>query len=369
MLMEGRQTLLFMNVGHFLDHFFVLIFATAALHLSLVWGLSYAELIPYATPSFVAFAVGALPAGWLADHWSREKMMVLFFIGLGCSALLAGGAEGPLELSIALAVMGLFASIYHPVGLAIVAQQQERIGFRIAINGIFGNLGVASAALVTGILVDTAGWQSAFTVPGLLSITIGIFYLRFILQKTVVEQVQEELQGKLQPQTSRKVLLRTFGVILLTSALGGLIFQSTTFSLPKILDERLVELAGTHTLIGSYTFLIFAAAAFGQLVVGYLLDRYPLRTVFALVALLQATLFGAMIQQEGIVALLVALAFMLVVFGQVPINDVLIGRMIRSEWRSRAYALRSIITFSVMASAVPLILNSSVKKRSTIASH
>ena len=46
---------------------------------------------------------------------------------------------------------------------------------------------------------------------------------------------------------------------------------------------------------------------------------------------------------------------MLVVFGQIPINDVLLGRVTRSEWRSRVFAARYLITFSVSATAVPMI--------------
>ncbi len=75
---RARLNFLFLNVGHFLDHLFVLIFATAALHLIIDWEMSYAELIPYATPGFVAFGICAIPAGWLADKWSREGMMAVF---------------------------------------------------------------------------------------------------------------------------------------------------------------------------------------------------------------------------------------------------------------------------------------------------
>jgi MFS family permease len=151
------------------------------------------------------------------------------------------------------------------------------------------------------------------------------------------------------------VLPRIFIVIFFTTAVGGLIFQSTTFSLPKVFDERLTDLAGTATMIGWYAFLVFSVAALAQLIVGYLVDNYSVRAVFAVVALLQAILFTVAIQLTGIAMLLVAIAFMFVVFGQIPINDVLIGRIVRSEWRSRAYALRYIVSFSVMASAVPLI--------------
>jgi MFS family permease len=348
---------LFLNIGHFLDHFFVLIFATAALHLTTVWDMSYAELIPYATPGFIAFAIGAVPAGWLADKWSREGMMAIFFLGIGVCSMLAGMANTPLQLAFFLTLVGTFAAIYHPVGLAMVVEQRDKTGVPIAVNGIFGNMGVASAALLTGVLMDTAGWRSAFIVPGAISIAVGLLYLLFLYtnptenRSTAAGSIKTTQAVKL----PRHLLLRIFGIILFTSAVGGLVFQSTTFSLPKVFDEQLADIAGNTTSIGSYAFLAFAVASFAQLVVGHLLDRQSVRSVFAVVAALQATFFLAMTQLDGIAALPVAIAFMLFVFGQIPINDVLIAQFAHSDWRSRAYALRSIVSFSVMASALPLV--------------
>ena len=134
-----------------------------------------------------------------------------------------------------------------------------------------------------------------------------------------------------------------------------MVFQSTTFALPKVFDERLGDIAQSAAAVGSYAFVVFTIAAFAQLLVGWLVDRYPVKRVFAIVALAQVVFLLAMSQLTGIAALLVALAFTLAIFGQIPINDVLVGRIARSEWRARAYALRYIVTFSVMASTVPLI--------------
>jgi MFS family permease len=357
---RSQVRFLFLNVGHFLDHFFMLIFATAAaLRLTTEWDLSYAALILYATPGFVAFGLGAIPAGWLADKWSREGMMVIFFIGIGVSSALAGMANSPLQIAVGLTFIGLFAAIYHPVGLAMVIQGRKKMGVPLAVNGIFGNMGVASAALLTGFLIDTSGWRSAFVVSGVVSVLLGFFYLLFVhadrqAETEVPEAVAAGKKAELRP-IPRNTLLRIFGIIFFTTAVGGLIFQSTTFALPKIFDERLMDLAGTATMVGWYVFLVFSVAAFAQLVVGYLVDNYSVRAVFASVAILQAAFFAIMMQLNGIAALIVAIAFMLAVFGQIPINDVLVGRMARSEWRSRAYAIRYIVTFSVMASAVPLI--------------
>ena len=355
-----RVGFLFLNVGHFLDHFFMLIFATtAALWLTTEWNMTYSGLIPYATPGFIAFGVCAIPAGWLADKWSREGMMVVFFIGIGASAILAAMSTSPGQIAVSLTLIGVFAAIYHPVGLAMVVQGRAKTGVPLAINGIYGNMGVASAALVTGFFIDTLGWRSAFTVPGGLSILIGLLYLFFVYTD---RKVRPEGQAKIIESSRlktvsipKRTLVKVFGIICFTTAIGGLIFQSTTFALPKIFDERITDLAGTATMVGWYAFIVFSVAAFAQLAVGYLVDNYSLRTVFAFVSILQAVFFFVMVQLDGTAAFIVAIAFMLVVFGQIPINDVLVGRVTRSEWRSRAYALRYIVTFTVMASAVPMI--------------
>ena len=353
----GRLRFFFLNIGHFLDHLFILIFATAALRLTVEWDMSYSELIPYATPAFVAFGICAIPAGWLADRWSREGMMVVFFIGIGASSILVSFADTPLAMSATLALLGMFAAIYHPVGLAMVVQGLEKTGIPLAVNGIFGNMGVASAALLTGFLVDYSGWRSAFVLPGLVSIGFGLAYWWCLRTGRAQPPVASAAAARKGAGSSipRDALLRIFAIILFTTAIGGLVFQSTTFALPKIFDERLTDIAGTATLVGWYAFLVFSVAAFAQLVVGYLVDNHSIRAVFAVVALLQAVFFFIMTQLEGVAALVVAICFMLVVFGQIPINDVLVGRIARSEWRSRAYALRYIVTFSVSATAVPLI--------------
>ncbi len=352
---KQQAEFVFLNVGHFLDHYFLLIFATAALTLTTTWDLSYAELIPYATPGFIAFGLGAIPAGWLADRWSRSGMMVVFFAGIGSVSTFAAFATTPLEIGIAITFLGRFAAIYHPVGLAMVVRGRERVGVPLALNGVFGNLGVASAALLTGLLLDRAGWQAAFWLPGVLSILVGLVYwsARRSLDSREVP-ASESVAGSEATLLGRNVI-RVMAVVLATTAIGGLIFQSTTFALPKVLDERLAELGTSASAIGSYAFVVFSVAALAQLVVGYLVDRMPIRRVLMSVALLQAVLFVVMMNLSGVAALLTATGFMLAVFGQIPINDVLVARAASSEWRSRAYAMRYVVTFSVMASALPLI--------------
>ncbi|MDD9983235.1 MAG: MFS transporter [Gammaproteobacteria bacterium] len=357
-----RLNFLFLNVGHFLDHLVMLIFATvAALRLAEEWGMSYAALIPYATPGFVAFGLGSLPAGWIADRWSREGMLILFFVGIGTSSILTALAESPAEIAFGLLAIGAFASIYHPVGLAMVVHGRQKTGVPLAINGVFGNLGVAVAALLTGYLIDTGGWRNAFILPGAVSIGLGAAYAAFVWGARRNRPARPgdagvaPLAAKAAFSIDRATFVRVLAVIVFTAAAGGLIYQSTTFALPKIFDERLAELAGSATAIGGYAFGVFAIAALAQLGVGYLVDHHAVRTVFAFVAGLQAVFFALMHELTGMAALVVATAFTFVVFGQIPINDVLVSRIAKSEWRSRVYAVRYVVSFSVMASSLPVI--------------
>lgn len=375
--MERERLHFFMlNIGHFLDHLFTLVFATvAALVLYREWGIGYAELLAYATPGFFAFGVFSLPAGWLADKWSRDGMMSVFFIGIGLTSIATGFTETPLQMGIGLFVIGMFAAIYHPVGLAIVTTKWRNTGMRIAANGVWGNLGVASAALIAGYLIDNGGWRMAFILPGIFSIAMGFAYMtlrwnNIQAERRATKAVETKVEVRASP-SYRTLLIRVSAIVFLTTAVSSVIFQATTFALPKIFDERLQGLAtelsvltdlvagagqgDVATVIGSLAFIVFAVASMAQLVVGSMLDRFGPRRVFMVVAIIQLIFFSAMPGLTDGIALAVALGFMLGAFGQIPINDYMIGKTASGAYRARIYGVRYVVSFTVLAVALPLI--------------
>jgi len=173
---RARSGELFLNIGHALDHLFLLIYPTVVLAMSPEFGRSYSEMLPLALGGFIAFGAGSLPAGWLADHWSRRGMMIVFFIGIGAASILTGLTNTPWQIAAALTLVGLFGAIYHPVGIAMLVSGREKVGKVLGVNGVFGNLGVAFAALIAGALAYWVNWRAAFIVPGLLSIAVGIAF-------------------------------------------------------------------------------------------------------------------------------------------------------------------------------------------------
>ena len=376
---RDRLHFLFINLGHFLDHLFILIFATvAALALVREWGVSYAELLRYATPSFFVLGIFAYPAGWLADKWSQDGMMVVFLVGTGLASIATAFAQSPLQVSVGLCVISVFASIYHPVGLAIVSRKWRDLGMRIAINNVWGNLGVASAALITGYMIDHAGWRMAFVAPGLFSIALGLVYLAMQWREIATMTHEERSAGATAhgkagvAQPERKdLLLRVSVIVFLTTVLANFAFQSTTFSLPKIFDERLAVLttdlatwlqttagqqrADVATLVGTFTFLVFAISSASQLAAGYLLDRMEARSIYLVTSLIQVVFFALMAHATDLTALVAALCFMVGVFGQGPINDFMISRVATGSRRARMYGARFVVAFLSIAVTLPIV--------------
>ena len=359
-----KRHFLFLNIGHFLDHFFILIFATvAALSLTNEWQLNYAQLIPYSMAGFIAFGLFSLPSGWLADKWSREGMMFVFFIGIGLTSIGVSTSNSPIEIAIWLFSVGIFASIYHPVGLALIAKGGKNMGMDIAVNGVWGNMGVGFAAFITGLMIDYIGWRSAFWVPGILSILIGIAYFfnqqnKILVKFKTIKNVNAKTNNYLDKPISiemRNLIFKVSMVIFFTTAVSSIIFQGTTFAIPKIFEERLNGITSSASLLGSLALFVFAIASFAQIIVGKLLDKIGPKKVFLIVALIQLIFFLLFIGKHNWVALFIALMFMLGAFGQIPINDYMIGKMAKSEFRARVYAVRYVISFAVWVVVVPLI--------------
>jgi MFS family permease len=347
----SRTLTLFLNAGHAFDHLFMLIFPTVVLAMGAEFGRSYAELLPLSVGGFIAFGACSIPAGWLADRWSRFGMMVAFFFGIGAASILTGFARTPAEIAAGLTLVGVFGAIYHPVGIAMLVTHQPRLGRVLGVNGVYGNVGVAFSALIAGALADTLGWRAAFIVPGALAIAAGAAFVLLGRDPGRAAPAQKAAPYRL----SRDDLVRVFAVLTVATACGGVIFNATTIAMPKVFDERLSALTHSTFGIGALVCGVYLVAAMAQLCVGWWLDRRSLKSAFVPVVALQVPLLALAGTMQDYAMLAVAVAMMFFVFGQIPINDAMIARYTAEEWRARAYAVRYVVSFGGSALAVPLV--------------
>ncbi|HET6332017.1 MAG TPA: MFS transporter, partial [Polyangiales bacterium] len=345
-----RTVISFVNAAHFLDHYAMLIFAAAVVVMAPIFGMTYSEFLPYATPGFVAFGAGSLLTGWLGDRWSRRHMLAIYFVGLGAALIATGFARTPQQLSLALFAIGAFGSIYHPVGTAMLVAYAAEVGREVGINGVWGNLGVASAALVTGILTQYFGWQSAFVVPGAIAIGLGLAFTRAVAhEKRVMSSSAAAV--RVDPGAMKRVIL----ALVVTIVASSTTFNAITVAIPKLFAERLTTLTHSTAWIGVIAAAVYVFGALAQYTIGHLLDRHSLKSVFLPMAFLLAPLLAAAAFSSGWLLILVSIGIVIGIFGQVTINDAMVAKYTSDQWRARAFAARYFLGFTAAGASVALV--------------
>lgn len=348
---QEKIRFVYLNFGHFLDHLFMLIFAKAAFSAGLAFGLAedgaYAEMIPYGIPSLVLFGAGAPLAAFLADKWGRTTMMTIFFVGMGISAILTGFASSPIEIAIGLAAIGLFASIYHPVGIAMVAQGGGRVGWRIGVNGVWGNMGVAAAPLITGFILASYSWELAFIIPGAIAVLTGVSF--YFFAKRGGMKVPVYTTGKKETVGFRPGWKRALAAVMLVTSAGGFVFGTMTFIVPRMFEVSLPALSTDVATTGVLAALVYAIAAFAQLLVGRLIDTFRIKPVLLCLAVAQPILIGIMAVQTDYALFFVSLLAMSFIFGQIPITDTVISHYVPDVWRAKVMAAKLLLNLVIGA--------------------
>ncbi len=348
-----RSLPVMLNIGHALDHFFLLIFATAVAAIAADFGLDgWEELMPWSAGAFVMFGLGSAPAGRLGDLWGRRRMMLLFFFGIGASSVLAALARNPWQLALALTLLGSFSAIYHPVGIPMLLQHTRTPGRTIGWSGLAGNMGVALAAGLTGLLVGWAGWRAAFVVPGVLAMAMGVLFMRLAPHEA---EPPARRGSKAAVALPNALLARVFAVMTVGAIASGVLFNFMTNGNGQLMAERLRGVVDSPTRVGALLATVYAVASITQLVVGKLIDRYPLKPLYLVMVLGQVPLLLLASRAQGWWIFVALLGTMAMIFGAIPFTDAMNARYVADRLRSRVAGMRLTVAFGFSSAAVWLL--------------
>jgi MFS family permease len=350
----AARQIAFINTAHTITHYSLLILPTAVLAMAVpggAFGPDYGPVLALATGMFVFYGLLSLPQGWLAQRFGRKPLMTAFFLGTGCSLMAAGLASSPVMLAVTLACAGGFAAIYHPIGTTMLVEAAgEKPGRSIGLNGVFGNVGVALAPVVTAFLANAIGWRSAFLLPGAVCALAGLWWMRVPLA-----QASANPNARPFPVIPRHLVRRAVIVLLLIATSSGLVFNAFAILLPKLLQERLAGNASLLPLVGAAAFLVTLCGALTQFTVGRMIDRNTLKRVFLPVSIVLAPAMAALSFTPGWLVLPLAGAVAASIFGQVTVNETMAARYISPALRARIYSVRFFVGFLGAAAAAPVV--------------
>ncbi|MCH2631938.1 MAG: MFS transporter [Nisaea sp.] len=349
-----KYTQVFSNTGHALSHLFMMIYPTVVLALEVEFSQPYHVLISLMLAGNILFGAAALPAGYLGDKWGAINMMVVFFLGTGLSAILVGFANNEIQIVLSFALVGFFGSIYHPVGIAWIARTINNRGKALGINGVFGSAGMGIAPIMAGILTDLFSWRAAFIIPGIFCVAIGVILLVFSF-KGLIQEYEPEVERDI-PESPEGDMKKGILLLLFTVACTGLIYQATSFMLPKLIEMRLSDFLGDGLIgVGAMVSTIYFLSGGMQLLGGWMADRFQLKRVYLICWVLQVPLL--IIAGFLNTALIFPVLAMMVVANTIgsPAENSLFARYSPPQWRSTAFGVKFVLALGVAALAVPLV--------------
>ena len=354
---DSKLTVTYAALGHLLMHMFAAFYFVIVLAIEDDWKLSYDELLNLWFLGSLLVGLGALPAGWISDRWSRSGMIAIMFIGLGISSLLCGLSGNKVSLFISLSLLGLFCAIYHPAGISWVVNTSKETGKALGFNNIFGGVGIGLGAFFAGVLIEQFNWQAAFMLPGLISLVVGLSLTYHLKSgKISLKNISSE-QFKDNPEKNQ--MLKIAIIMLLSITCLSFVYQILQTSLPKAIDIRLTESLDLSTSdIGYIVAAIYIVSGLMNYVGGILTDKYSEKLIYSIGIVGQGLLLLLIVSLSNYWLIAISLAIVAFNSSILPAENLLLAKFSPEKYQSLVYGIKFIVSFTVGPIALIMISRS-----------
>ena len=354
---DSKLTVTYAALGHLLMHMFAAFYFVIVLAIEDDWKLSYDELLNLWFLGSLLVGLGALPAGWIRDRWSRSGMIAIMFIGLGISSLLCGLSGNKVSLFISLSLLGLFCAIYHPAGISWVVNTSKETGKALGFNNIFGGVGIGLGAFFAGVLIEQFNWQAAFMLPGLISLVVGLSLTYHLKSgKISLKNISSE-QFKDNPEKNQ--MLKIAIIMLLSITCLSFVYQILQTSLPKAIDIRLTDSLDLSTSdIGYIVAAIYIVSGLMNYVGGILTDKYSEKLIYSIGIVGQGLLLLLIVSLSNYWLIAISLAIVAFNSSILPAENLLLAKFSPEKYQSLVYGIKFIVSFTVGPIALIMISRS-----------
>ena len=354
-----RRILVTTAYGHFMSHFNMLVFPALVLPLTLRLNLEVAVILGLSFWMYLLFGLTALPWGIVADRFGARKLLFIFFLGAGFSSMGAAlWMDSPVIFSSILAALGLFSGIYHPSGLGLISKEMTRVSLGMGYNGMFGNLGLAMAPLLTGIINWLWGPRAAYVFLGVLNFGGVILMLTYPVTESKPEHATQS--GK------ANGIVTAFFFLLAAMMLGGIIYRGATVILPVYFELKTPMLfqwlaEATHGVLSqnlvatTITSFIFMIGILGQYSGGRCAERFDPRRCYLVFFGITGPAAFLMAFTSDYTLVGLAIIFFFFLLGMQPIENTLVARFTPKRFHHSAFGAKFILTFGVGALAVKIV--------------
>lgn len=356
---KERGILIITCFGHLMSHFNMLVFPALVMPLTTILDMEMPAVLALSFWGYLLFGISTLPWGMATDRLGPMPLMLLFYLGSGLGGLCAAfWMDSPTGLMLSLAGIGLFSGIYHPAGLGWISKDIRRVSIAMGYNGMFGNIGMAAAPLLTGLLTWLWGPCTAFIALAILNLAGALVLLFF---------------PKSQFHTSSKVateeesaMVSAFVILLVAMMLGGVAYSGSTVIIPAYFELRSQEifqwLSGIsfHSLsrnlvATAVTSFIYIVGIAGQYVGGVIAERFDLRKSYLVFHVITIPAVFFMGKTADLPLVMLTLIYFFFLLGMQPVENTLVARLTPKKFHHAAYGIKFVLTFGVGSLAVKMV--------------
>ena len=240
---------------------------------------NYGTLGLLASLVFLFYGWGSFPVGFLADRVSKKLLISASMALCGVSAILVSLSHSLPITALALILLGIGASLYHPPGYASMALlSREMRGRYMGIQGLGGDLGMAISFFTTTAIGSYLGWRNAFLAWGVLGIVMTVVDMMTIIDETI--QVGPSVARMGYIETLRKMFTtdhrRNLVLVSIIVVCSGALWNGVSAFILAYINE----VKGVGLLIaGGLSTFKYTIGAFGNVLGGELSDRLGRRKI------------------------------------------------------------------------------------------
>lgn len=350
------------SAGHFSFHYIAAMYAAIVIALADSWQMNYDILITLWLPASIAIGALAIPAGHLGDRWSFRGSLVIMFFGVGIFSIAAAFATNTTMMTLALLLMAAFGAIYHPVAIPWVMRlSSQHVGRNLAINGVFGSLGMAGAGSITGLIMALSDWKMAFIIPGIFNIICGIIAYYLIKQNMLAENKDnlddvKKLSEKNQYLNHyKKMLIFCLLIILWSLLVGGIIYNTLQTAMPKLFADELTPLLGSLENALHMVGVVYFVGAFMQIIGGILSDKISVKLIYIVGWAIQAPFLLLVATGDGLEIMTIILVINLVNVALQPSENILLARLTPAKYHGLIFGVKFVLVFGAGPISVFLV--------------
>jgi FSR family fosmidomycin resistance protein-like MFS transporter len=259
-------------MGHFSHHVLTAITVPLIPFIRSAFDLDYTQSGLVVSSFTLAYGIGQLPAGWLADRIDPRKLMTVGISGVALAGILVGLSQTFVLMILFLILMGLLAGGYHPSAPPLISAsvKPENLGTALGFHNIGGGASHFLTPLLAVAIANVWGWRNAYIALGIPTVAFGIlFYI--LLGRMKARQKANPGPSKDEERTPAPPgIMRRLVVFLILSTFTAAIINSIVSFIPFLMVDHFG--VSKEMAAGSLS-LIYLAVFWASPLGGYLADR------------------------------------------------------------------------------------------------